>query len=275
MIVDAHHHLWRYNPVEYAWIGEELNVLRRDFLVADIKAQIETSGVDGVVTVQARQTIEETEWLLHLAEENDFIRGVVGWAPLVSPTIGEILGAFVETGKLKAIRHVLQDEPDNQMMLSPRFGAGISALRRFDLAYDILIVERQLPQAIRFVDRHPDQVFVLDHAAKPRIHENVLSPWRENILTLAERPNVYCKLSGMVTEADLQAWTEAQLRPYMDVVLEAFGPARIMFGSDWPVCLAACLYQRWYRIVSDFISTLSAAEQARVMGATAAEAYKL
>jgi L-fuconolactonase len=231
--------------------------------------------MDGVVSVQARQTLEDTRWLLDLAEQNEFIRGVVGWAPLVSPRVADELGPLAERKKLKAVRHVLQDEPDPEFMLRPEFDNGIRALARFGLAYDLLILERQLPQAIRLVDRHPSQPFVVDHIAKPRIGEAILSPWRENIRELARRPNVYCKISGMATEADWQRWTPEQLRPYCEVVLEAFGPRRTMFGSDWPVCLLACGYRQWHEVASDFIAALSSAEQQQIKGETAIAAYRL
>lgn len=275
MMIDAHHHFWRYDPVGYGWIDDTMTVIRRDFLPGDLKVQIAAAGIDGVVSVQARQSLDETRWLLELAGANDFIRGVVGWVPLISPTVADDLAAFAAHPKLKAVRHVLQGESNENYMLRPDFDAGIKALRAFNLAYDILIYERHLPQTIRLVDRHPQQVFVLDHIAKPRIGSNVLSPWRENIRALARRPNVYCKLSGLVTEADFRNWTEAQLRPYMETVLGAFGPRRLMFGSDWPVCLVACDYVRWHGIVRGFVSKLSAAEQACVLGSVAVEAYRL
>jgi L-fuconolactonase len=275
MRIDAHHHFWTYDPVQYGWISDEMRALRRDFLPPDLRAEIAAAGVDGVVTVQARQSLAETRWLLELAGAHDFVRGVVGWVPLVSPKVRDELAAFAGHPKLKAVRHVLQGEPDPDYMLRPDFNAGISALREFGLTYDILIYERHLPQTLEFVDRHPEQVFVVDHIAKPRIRENVLSPWREHIRELARRAHVYCKLSGLVTEADFGAWTPEQLGPYMETVLEAFGPGRTMFGSDWPVCLAACSYTRWHEVVSAFLSRLSAAEQASVWGGAAAQAYRL
>ena len=273
--IDAHHHFWKYDPAEYGWIDDAMAAIRRDFLPEDLQREIANVGIDGVVSVQARQTVEATQWLLALAEAHDFIRGVVGWVPLVSPSVSNDLARFAEDRRLKAVRHVLQGEGDERYMLRADFNRGIAALRECGLVYDILILERHLPQTIEFVDRHPDQVFVLDHIAKPRIKDGIISPWRENIMKLAERENVYCKLSGMVTEADYEAWTEAELRPYMDTVLAAFGPRRLMFGSDWPVCLVACPYERWHRIISEFISPLSASERERILGGTAIEAYRL
>lgn len=273
--IDAHHHFWHYDPVEYGWIGDAMSEIRRDFLPTDLRAEIEAAGVDGVISVQARQKIEETEWLLELAKEHDFIRGVVGWIRLASPGVRGDLERLAGEPKLKGVRHVLQDESDDDYALRDDFNAGVSLLREFGLAYDILISERHLPQAILFVDRHPDQIFVVDHVAKPRILDNAFSPWRENIAELARRENVYCKVSGMATETDFRTWTTEQLRPYFDVVLQAFGPARLMFGSDWPVVLVACGYKRWCETTRAFASELSDAEQRRIFGETATEAYRL
>jgi len=273
--IDAHHHLWKYNADDYGWMGDRMARIRRDFLPADLKLEIGAAGVDGVVTVQARQKVEETEWLLSLADENEFMRGVVGWVSLTSPDVRADLERLAPHPKLKAVRHVLHDEADDDYMLRDDFSAGIALLPEFGLAYDILIFERHLPQTIELVGRHPGQVFVVDHIAKPVIKDGVISPWRENISKLAERENVYCKLSGMVTEADWTSWAEDQLRPYFDVVLGAFGADRLMFGSDWPVCLVACEYGRWHRIVSQWIEPLSDAERERILGGTAAEAYNL
>jgi L-fuconolactonase len=275
MKIDAHHHFWKYDSIEYGWIDDAMAVIRRNFLPEDLQAEIAKAGIDGVVSVQARQSLLETECLLHLATDHDFIKGVVGWVELVSPSAIIQLETYARNPKLKSVRHVVQAEPDENFLLRPDFNRGISELKRFNLAYDILIFERHLPQTIRFVDTHPDQVFVLDHIAKPRIKSGDIEPWKTNLRELAKRPNVYCKISGMVTEADYQTWTEAQLRRYFDVVLEAFGPKRLMFGSDWPVCLVACDYVRWHNLIKKFISDLSTNEQARILGDTAMEAYKL
>jgi len=273
--IDSHQHFWKYSAEEYAWINDSMGVLRRDYLPEHLEKEIRAAGVDGVVAVQARQTVAETEWLLDLADDYPFIRGVVGWAPLVGQNAPAILEKLAARPKLKGVRHVLQDEPDERYMLRDDFNAGIAGLRRFGLVYDILIYERHLPQTIEFVDRHPSQVFVLDHIAKPRIRDHALSPWRENIRELAARENVSCKISGMVTEADHARWTEPDLEPYLGTVLEAFGPRRLLFGSDWPVCLLACDYGRWLGIVSRAIQKLSGDEQARILGGTAASVYRL
>jgi len=275
MKIDSHQHFWNYDPVEYGWIDESMRALRRDFLPEDLRSEIASAGVDGVVSVQARQNLGETRWLLDLAGQHDFIKGVVGWVELASPTVAAQLEGFASNPKLKAVRHVVQGEPDDNFILREDFNRGIREMKRFNLGYDILIFERHLPQTIQFVDRHPEQVFILDHIAKPRIRENLFEPWAKKIRDLARRPNVYCKVSGMVTEADHANWTEPQLQRYFEVVLETFGPQRLMFGSDWPVCLVACGYSRWHKLVSAWISTLSAAERERIFGGTAIEGYKL
>ncbi len=275
MIVDSHQHFWRYDTGEYGWIGDELASIRRDFLPTDLARELGAVGVDAVVSVQARQTLDETRWLLELAAANDFIAGVVGWVPLVSPGVIDTLESLVQDPRLCGVRHVLQDEADPGFAASRDFNRGIAALRGFGLAYDVLVYERQLATATALVDRHPDQVFVVDHAAKPRIRDGAFSPWREGMCELARRPNVFCKLSGLVTEADPRAWTRATLEPYADVVLSAFGPSRVMFGSDWPVCLAACSYERWLATVRELCAGLSATERESVLGGTARRAYDL
>ncbi len=202
LIIDAHHHLWNYNDRDYLWMTDAMKALRRDFLVPELERAMRGSGVQGTVAVQARQSMEETEWLLDIAARYSFILGAVGWVPLAEADIAPVLERFAQHPKLKAVRHVLHDEPDDFYMLRVDFNRGISMLRSYGLAYDILIFERHLPQTLQFVDRHPGQVFVIDHIAKPRIRDGTLSPWRERIEELAERENVYCKVSGMVTEAD-------------------------------------------------------------------------
>lgn len=275
MVIDAHHHLWNYSAEEYGWISDGMKVLRRDFTPDDLRKEIAAAGVDGVVSVQARQTVEETRWLLELATASDFIRGVVGWVPLVSRDVARDLEHFAAQPKFKAVRHVLQDEPDDDYALRDDFNRGVGELRRFNLRYDILIFERHLPQAIKLVDWHPEQVFVLDHVAKPKLKAGELDPWRANLKELARRGNVYCKVSGMATEADWKEWTPGQLRPYFDAALDAFGPRRLMFGSDWPVCLLATDYGRWVRTVREFAGALTDVERAELFGGTATKAYGL
>ena len=275
MKIDAHHHFWNYEPVEYGWIDDSMKAIQRDFMPEELQEEIATAGVDGVVSVQARQSLAETEWLLRLAAKYDFIKGVVGWVELVSPKVGAELERFAANRKLKSVRHVVQAEPDEKFILRGDFNRGIRELKKLSLVYDILIFERQLPQAIQFVDAHPSQVFILDHLAKPRIKDGLFEPWNKNLRELAKRPNIYCKVSGLVTEADYATWTDAQLQPYLNAALEAFGPRRLMFGSDWPVCLVTCGYARWHQLVTSWVAGLSPDERARVLGGTAAEAYKL
>jgi len=276
MTIDAHHHLWKYSAAEYGWITPEMPAIRKDFLPEDLEKVLHHFGIEGAVTVQARQTLEETAWLLDLAGRHEIMRGVVGWAPLTEGAgVKKHLERFAANRKLRAIRHIVQDEPDPRYILRADFNEGVRTLHDFGLRYDILIFEKHLPAAIEFVDRHPNQVFVLDHVAKPRIKEHILSPWDSNMRELAKRQNVYCKLSGMVTEADPKRWTAATLQPYIDVALAAFGPKRLMFGSDWPVVLLAANYDQWYGVVTNAIARLSQPERDRIMGGTAIEAYGL
>src|SRR5258708_1224635 len=268
--IDSHHHFWKYNPEEYGWIDDSMAELRRDFLPADLQATLAASSVDGAISVQARQSIQETKLFLDMAGGKVFWGGVVGWVPLTDPNIHKILGCLAPGEKLKGIRHIVQGETDERFLLREDFNRGIRALAEHNLVYDILIYERHLPVAIEFVDRHPKQRFVLDHIAKPRIRDGMISPWRENLRELARRENVWCKLSGVATEADFAPWTEAQLRPYIHAALEAFGPKRIMFGSDWPVCLAAIAYGDWLAMVR---GVLSDTEREWVLGRTAELVY--
>jgi L-fuconolactonase len=274
-VIDSHHHFWNYTEADYGWIPPEWSMIRRDFLPDDLQKEIAAAGVDGVVSVQARQSLLETDWLLGFAAQHAFIRGVVGWLPLIDPAVETPLDTYAANPKLRSLRHVLQAEADDAYMLREDFNRGISALTRRGLAYDILILERHLPNTIAFVDRHPEQVFVLDHIAKPRIATGELEPWAKNIRELARRPNVACKLSGMVTEADVATWTPAQLQPYFDVVIDAFGPSRLLFGTDWPVCLAGVGYGRWKQIVEQALRRLSEPERAAVFGDNAVRFYRL
>jgi L-fuconolactonase len=273
--IDAHHHLWEFNDREYGWMSEEMTVLRRDYYIPELRAALRAGGIDGTVVVQARQTIDETRWLLRVREGAYMIRGVVGWVPLADPDVRAYLDEFATDTGLKGVRHVLHDEPDDFYLLRDDFNNGISLLREYRLVYDLLIFERHLPQTITFVDRHPNQVFVLDHIAKPRIRERSLSPWQERMRELAKRENVYCKLSGIATEADWSAWTDEDLKPYVDTVLETFGPRRLMFGSDWPVLLLAATYEKWVATISRTLEALSTEEKSRIWGGTAMEAYRL
>jgi L-fuconolactonase len=273
--IDAHHHLWRYSPPGQPWMSDSMEGLRRDFLVDDLRAAITGVGITGTIVVEAERSIEETVWLSQIAANDDLIRGIVGWAPLTHPKIASELERMAHLPKLRGIRHPIHDEPDDQFVLREDFNRGIAALKQFNLRYDILIFEKHLPQTIQFVDRHPDQVFIVDHIAKPRIRDRALSPWKDNLCELARRQNVYCKLSGMVTEADWNAWADESLSPYIDVVLQAFGPKRLMFGSDWPVVTLASSYKRWWETVRIAIAQLSPSEQEWILSRTAIESYGL
>jgi L-fuconolactonase len=273
--IDAHHHFWHYTPAEYRWINDEMQLLRRDFLPTDLKPLLDHAGVAGAIAVQARQTLEETRWLLGLAQDVIWMKGVVGWAPIAAPEIPEVVADLKQHKKLKGLRHLIQDEPDDQFILNQAFNRGIRALQNTGLVYDIVIHARHLAPTLRFVDMHPHQPFVLDHCAKPPISSGELEPWTTQMRELAKRPNVCCKLSGLATEAKWQQWTLADLEPYWHVVLEAFGPSRLLFGSDWPVSLLASSYQRWIDTVTQWIAPLSASEQYAIWSGTASRVYSL
>jgi L-fuconolactonase len=273
--IDAHHHLWRYDKAAYDWIGPGMEAIARDFLPSHLADELRANQIDGCVAVQALQNNEETEALLAFAEGAPFIRGVVGWADIASPHLPETLGRWRSRKKLKGLRHVIQSERDDNFILRDDFNRGISALAGTGLVYDILIYEKHLPAAVRFVDLHPNQIFVLDHVAKPRIQDRQLEPWKSNIRELARRDHVYCKLSGMVTEADWRSWTASDLQPYIDVALDSFGPRRLMFGSDWPVCLLASSYATWLETAHKCLASLSADEKNMVFGEVATKVYSL
>jgi L-fuconolactonase len=273
--IDAHHHLWRYTPQEYGWLDGSMSQLRRDFLPKDLMHEIAGAGVDGTVAVQARQTMDETRWLLKQADECDVIKGVVGWAPIAGEDFPEVMEEFEGRPKLKGLRHVIQGEKDENYILREDFNSGIRAMQDSGLVYDILIYGRHLPQTIEFIDEHPEQVFVLDHIAKPMIREGLIEPWASQMLKLGQRENVWCKVSGIVTEADWHTWNAETLRPYLDVVVEAFGVGRLMVGSDWPVCLVASEYVRWFDVLRDYFSGFSEPEQVAVFGGTATDVYGL
>lgn len=275
MRIDAHQHFWTYDPHEYAWITDDMSSLQRDFLPPDLQPLLQQNGFEGTVAVQARQTIEEARWLLDLAHRYDLIRGVVGWVDLCAAEAESQMEALAANRKFVGVRHVVQAEPDDRFLLREDFCRGIAVLERFGLAYDLLVFPRQLPAAIEFVARFPKQRFVLDHIAKPPIAAGDLEPWATLIRELARRPNVCCKLSGMVTEARWKQWRPQDFRPYLDVILEAFGPERLMIGSDWPVCTISASYDEVMRLVSDFIAELSPAEQDAILGANCARFYQL
>jgi L-fuconolactonase len=275
MQIDAHQHFWHYTPVEYGWIDDSMAALRRDFLPQDLAPELAKSEFHGSVAVQARQTLEETRWLLELAESAPSILGVVAWVDLQSPDVRSQLRSFSQNRKLVGIRHIVQSEPDDRFLLQPDFLRGISALEEFDLAYDILIYTKHLPVAAEFVERFPRQRFVLDHLAKPPIKSGEINFWADGIRRLAAFPNVFAKLSGLLTEADWQSRTPEQITPYLDVAFEAFGPQRLMIGSDWPVCLAAAPYARVMGVVKDYIVKHQPEFCDDVLGGNAAQFWRL
>jgi L-fuconolactonase len=275
MQIDAHQHFWIYSASKYEWIDESMAALRRNFLPDDLKPELEKAGFHGSIAVQARQAPEETRWLLDLADRAPWILGVVGWADLRSPEVRSQLRVLSQNPKLVGVRHGVQSEPDDRFLMQPDFLRGIGALEEFDLAYDLLIYTRHLPVAAEFVERFPRQRFVLDHLAKPPIKSGDIDSWAQGLSRLAAFPNVFCKLSGMVTEADWRGWKAEQLFPYLDAAFESFGSDRLMIGSDWPVCLVAASYMRATEIVKNYLLQKSPESQDRVFGGNARQFYRL
>ena len=272
--IDAHQHFWRFDPQRDAWITPNMRAIRRDFLPRDLEGTLAANGIDGCVAVQADQSDAETQFLLDLARRHAVIKGVVGWVDLRSPRLDETLETLAADPLLRGVRHVVQAEPDD-FLTRADVVRGISRLGPVGLTYDILVVARQLPAALVLTARLPDQPFVLDHLAKPPIRERAFEPWAAAIRELARRPNVCCKLSVLVTEADWNRWRPEDLRPYLDVAFDAFGPDRVMFGSDWPVCLVAASYERVLGVVTEFAAALSATERDALFGGNAARFYGL
>jgi L-fuconolactonase len=274
MTIDSHQHFWIFDPVRDSWITPEMEAIRRDFLPADLEPVLQANGIDGCVAVQADQTDTETEFLLHLAEANDFIKGVVGWIDLRTPDLYDRLEKYSQFELLKGFRHIVQSEFEG-FLLQQDFIKGVGQLAAFDFTYDILVYPHQLEEAYEFAKKLPRVRFVLDHLAKPYIKKGEKEIWAGSIKKLAELPNVSCKLSGMVTEADWHNWQSADLQPYMDVVLDAFGAKRLLFGSDWPVCLVAAQYEDMKAVVTEFISSFSPTEKEAIMGGNASVCYNL
>ena len=271
-ILDSHQHFWSYDPRLYGWIDESMQALRQDRLPQDLEADMRANGVDATIAVQARQDDEETRWLLELARKTPFVRGVVGWTDLQADDVERRLERLAHDPAIVGLRHVVQAEPAG-FLDEPRFRRGLAAMGRYDIVYDILIRARQLPEATRFAAAFPRQRFVLDHLGKPGIRSGDFRQWRADLQALAALPHVSCKLSGLVTEADWHSWSPAQLRPYIDAALDAFGPSRLMFGSDWPVCTVAAAYGRVVALVRDAIAVYSASEQRQILRQTAETVY--
>ncbi len=276
MRIDAHQHFWRYSAGDYGWIAENMRAIRRDFLPSDLAPLLSAAQFDGTVAVQARQSLEETDWLLQLSGAFPTIKGVVGWVPLAQEgaSIGRVLDRYRLHSRFKGVRHVLQGEPD-AFFADPGFNAALREVAAHDLTYDLLIFAGQLPAALAWIDRHPSLRIVLDHIAKPLVQGPPPQEWRAQIRELARHERLCCKFSGVVTEVPGLNWSSGLLRPYFDVVLEAFGADRMLFGSDWPVCLVATDYARWLGLVTSFIAPLSADERAAILGGTAARFYQL
>ena len=272
MKIDAHQHFWNYSEKEYPWIPKN-TPLHRDWLPTDLAPLLKTAGLDGSIAVQARESVEESRWLLDLSNHNPIIKGVVGWVDLQSDKVEEILGELSVHPRFVGVRHVVQGEPDDRFMLRPAFLRGLGKLKQFKLKYDLLVVPKQLPAAIEVAQKLPDQPFVLDHIAKPSIKDGKISPWKEQLQELAKSKNVLCKVSGMVTEAKHGAWKPEDFRPYLDIVFEAFGEDRLMFGSDWPVCLLSGTYPQVHGLVRDYIEKLPAATRAKIFGENCAKFY--
>ena len=275
MFIDSHQHFWNYKPEKHSWIDDEMSVIRRDFLSDDLQKVFTGNGVDACVAVQADQTTEETDFLISIAENNNFIKGVVGWVDLRSESIEEDLLKYKKYDVVKGFRHVVQGEQDHNFMLRSEFIRGIELLGKYDLCYDILIFPHQLGASLELVKKFPNQKFVIDHIAKPYIKDGFFEGWAVMMREISKHQNIYCKISGMITEADYKTWTPEQVHPYMNLVFESFGASRVMYGSDWPVCLVAGNYSQVKTLVTDFITDLSQEQQNAIMGGNAAKFYNL
>ncbi len=272
MRLDSHQHFWKFNTAEYGWMKSEWPI-RRDFLPADLQPLLQQHGFDGTVAVQARQSLEESRWLLKLADESPIIKGVVGWVDLRSATVSEQLAELARHPRFVGVRHVVQDEPDERFLLRPDFMRGLRELPQFKLTYDLLLFPHQLPAAIELTRQLPEQPFVLDHVAKPSIRDGGIDLWQENMRELAKSPNVHCKISGLVTEGDWANWNPADFKPYLDVTFEAFGEDRLLYGSDWPVCLLAGSYERVFRLIENYAQQFSPISRSKLFGENAARFY--
>ncbi|MBL7741955.1 MAG: amidohydrolase family protein [Chitinophagaceae bacterium] len=275
MRIDSHQHFWKFDPVRDSWITDDMSVIQRDFLPAELEMVLSLNRFDGCVTVQSDQSETENEFQLNNATQNDFIKGIVGWVDLRSPFVEERLAYYSQFRKMKGFRHVLQGEKDRAFMLQPSFMNGIRLLKKYDFTYDILIFPDQLKHTLQFVKAFPDQLFVIDHIAKPYIKDKKINDWKQDIVAFAEYENVYCKISGMVTEADWKRWGPEDFNPYLEVVVNTFGIGRIMYGSDWPVCLVAASYEKMQGIVKDYFSSFSQNEQDLLFGGNAIKFYHL
>ncbi len=275
MKIDAHQHFWNFDPVRDAWITDDMKVIQKDFLPIDLDPVLAKNGVTGCVAVQADQSEEETLFLLELADQYEFIQGVVGWIDLRKENVQSRLGAFARFKKLKGFRHVVQAEPDDQFLLGESFCKGIGLLGNYRFTYDILVKPHQLNATIKFVEKFPNQLFVIDHLAKPFIKDKMLGDWKKQMQELGQFENVSCKISGMVTEADWKNWKVLDFKSYIDHVIDSFGTDRVMFGSDWPVCLVAATYEQVCEVVEKNTAHLTQSEKKSLWGLNAKNFYDL
>jgi L-fuconolactonase len=273
MRIDAHQHFWKFNPLRDAWITEEMSALRRDFMPEDLAPELAANQMEATIAVQADQSEEETRFLLDLAKAHPQIAGVVGWVNLTAPNIRERLRHFSQFPKLCGFRHIVQGEPDDRFLLREDFLRGIACLREFDFIYEILIYPKQLPAAVEFVQIFPEQPFVVDHMAKPLVKEREIASWSRHMRSLGTAPNVYCKVSGLITEGNWKNWRPEDFHPYLDVVFEVFGPDRLLFGSDWPVCLLAGSYRRVKGLIEDYVRDRPQSEKDNLFGGNAERFY--
>ena len=275
MRLDSHQHFWQYNESDYGWMNDQHTIIKRDFLPENLQPLLVATQIDGSIAVQARQVLAETDFLLKLARDNSFIKGVVGWVDLRGENLESRLEYFAQFDKLKGFRHIVQGEADENFLLTEDFCSGIEKLEKYNFTYDILIFPKHLVVAFEFVKKFPNQKFVLDHLAKPNFKQTDFAQWEKGIRNIAKCPNVYCKVSGLVTEADWNNWTESDFAYCLDVVTEAFGIHRLLFGSDWPVSLLAAPYKQSYNIVEHYFSKFSSEEQERIWGKNAIAFYNL
>lgn len=274
MRLDAHQHFWEYDAQRDSWIDDSMSVLKSDYLPEQIEPLLKEKELEGCIAVQANQSEKETEFLLALAEAYSFIKAVVGWVDLCSENIEKRLEYYAQNPYLKGIRHIVQAEPEN-FVLKPEFQRGIGFLSQFNLVYDLLVYPSQLESGIELVSQFPDQKFVLDHCAKPQIKIQEIKKWTRDIRRIAEEENVFCKVSGLVTEADFKNWKPSDFLPYLEVVFDAFGEDRVLYGSDWPVCLLAASYEKVYQLIDDYTIEHSADARRKFFGDNAARIYNI
>jgi L-fuconolactonase len=273
-IIDAHQHFWKYNIQKHSWINEEMRLIQKDFLPLDLKLVLEQNLVEACISVQVDQTNEETLFQIDCAKSNSFIKGIVGWVDLMDLNIDITLIDLKKSSSIKGFRHILQGIKKGYM-LQPQFIRGLNCLSEFGFTYDLLIYNNQMLEAIELLKEVGNLPIVLDHIAKPNIKNNDILNWSKEIKLLAQYKNLNCKISGLITEADWEKWTPEQIYPYLDVVVDAFGFDRIMFGSDWPVCLVASTYERWLNLLQTYFVKFSATEQEKFFSLNCESFYKL